>query len=110
MNKHRPQTRTLGVTEARQQFSSLLNQVFGGEERVIVEKNGIPVAALVSARDLDRLEQFEEKWERGFEVFDEIGAAFADVPLDELEREVARAVRQARKELREERTQAASRP
>jgi prevent-host-death family protein len=48
-------TKTIKASEARQQFSQLLNEVFRRETRVIVEKSGIPVAAIVSAEDFKRL-------------------------------------------------------
>lgn len=102
MRERAPTTQTVKASMARQQFSQLLNQVFRGETRVVVEKSGIPVAAIVSAQDLERLDQLEAERERDFKILDEIGEAFRDVPLDELKREVVRAVAAARRELREE--------
>jgi prevent-host-death family protein len=57
MQEREPMTKTLKASEARQQFSELLNQVFKGETRVLVEKSGIPVAAIVSTTDLNKLQQ-----------------------------------------------------
>lgn len=102
MREREPMTQTMKASEARQQFSQLLNQVFRGETRVVVEKSGIPVAAIISAQDLERLARFEAQREKDFAVIDEIRAAFKDVPDEELEREVARAVTDARARLREE--------
>ena len=95
-----PKTQTLGTTEARQQFSKLLNEVFREETRVIVEKNGIPVAAIISAKDLEWLEKYEEQRREHFAVLDRIGEKFKDVPIEEIEREVDRAVREVRAEYR----------
>ncbi|MGI8551157.1 MAG: type II toxin-antitoxin system prevent-host-death family antitoxin [Dehalococcoidia bacterium] len=92
------------VSEARDQFSRLLNQVYRQEKRVLVEKSGIPVAAIVSAADLTRLQQLEGRRNTDFAALDAFGKAFRDVPDDELEREVASAVAEARAELRAERT------
>jgi prevent-host-death family protein len=99
--------RTMKASEARQQFSQVLNQVYREQVRVLVEKSGIPVAGIVSARDLERLRQLEDQRERDFAVIDEIRDAFKDVPDAEIEREVARAVAAARKKLRAERERAA---
>jgi prevent-host-death family protein len=98
-----PQTQTTKASEARQQFSRLLNQVFRKQTRVIVEKSGIPVAALISTADLDRLTRFERERAERFQALDASRAAFRDVPDEELEQEVARAVAEARQELRAER-------
>src|SRR2546421_12832255 len=89
-------TQTMNVTQARQEFSQLLNKVFRRETRVIVEKSGIPVAAIISAEDLERLQLLEEQRQRNFDAIEAIGAAFKDVPDEELEAEVARAVGEAR--------------
>lgn len=83
---------TIKATAARQQFSELVNQVFRREKRVLIEKSGIPVAALISADDLEKLARLEAERERDFAVLDEVGQAFAAVPPDELEREVRKAV------------------
>ena len=102
MREREPMTQTMKASEARQQFSQLLNQVFRRETRVIVEKSGIPVAAIISAQDLERFSRLEAEREQQFKILDEIGEAFKDVPDEELEREVARAVAEARAKLREE--------
>jgi prevent-host-death family protein len=91
-----PLTETLNITTARSQLSELVNRVFSRETRVIIQKSGIPVAAIVSAEDAARLEEFERQRGEDFAFFEAIQAKFADVPVDEHEREVARAVRQAR--------------
>lgn len=90
------------ASEARQQFSQVLNKVFRRETRVLVEKSGIPVAAIISAQDLERLQRLEEEREKDFGIIDEMRAAFKDVPDEELEREVARAVASARAKRRQQ--------
>ena len=57
--------RKVKASEARQQFSGLLNEVYDRQARVIVERSGIPVAAIVSPDDLADLERVEaERQER----------------------------------------------
>lgn len=75
-------------------------------KRALVEKNGIPVGAVVSARDLDRLRVLDEKGERAVKAFEAIQARFADVPEDELERDLEKAIAEAREILRQEREDA----
>lgn len=103
MREREPTTQTIKASEARQQFSQLLNKVFRREARVIVEKSGIPVAAIISAQDLERLERLEEERERDFSVLDEMRAAFKDIPPEEIDREVAKAIAEVRQEQRSRR-------
>jgi prevent-host-death family protein len=106
MREREPMTKTMKASEARQQFSQLLNEVFRGEARVIVEKSGIPVAAIVSAEDFKQISRIEEERRRDFAILDIMREAFKDVPADEIEREVSRALREIREENRKQRSAA----
>ena len=44
------------VTEARAQFSELVNRVGFGKERIILTRHGRPLVALIPAEDLDDLD------------------------------------------------------
>lgn len=90
-------------TDARQHLSQVVNRVARKETRVLLEKSGVPVAALVSPDDLQRLNEFEARREERFAAMRTFSATFAGVPDDELERELARAQNAARVELRAER-------
>lgn len=93
MAEHEPiVTRTMKLTEARQHFSQVLTEVSRGQTRVLVEKSGIPIAGIVSAADLKRLNRYEEQRAERFRALEETSRAFEDVPLEELEGEVARAL------------------
>lgn len=94
------------ISEVRGQLNSLVNRVYRHEARVVVEKNGIPVAGIVSADDLRRLDQLDRQREADFEVFDELPEAFKDVPDDEIEREADRALAHVREEMRAEQKRA----
>lgn len=94
-------TQIMKASDVRQHWSKLLNQVFRKEVRVLVEKSGIPVAAIVSAEDLKRLARLEEELRRDFTILDEMREAFKDVPPEEIEREVSRAISQVREEKRQ---------
>ncbi|MBI4492033.1 MAG: type II toxin-antitoxin system Phd/YefM family antitoxin [Chloroflexi bacterium] len=107
MREREPAIETVKASEARQNFSQLLSKVFRRETRVIVEKSGIPVAAIISAQDLKRFQRLEEEREQRFKALDATREAFKDVPDEELEREVARAVAEARSKHRRTRQTAA---
>src|ERR671919_2279812 len=100
MREREPMTKTMKASEARQQFSHLLNEVFRRESRVVVEKSGIPVAAIISASDLELLKQLEAQRAERFRALDETREAFTDVPDAELEQEVAKALAAARQKRR----------
>ncbi|MCL4543210.1 MAG: type II toxin-antitoxin system Phd/YefM family antitoxin [Chloroflexi bacterium] len=56
-------TQTMPVSQARQKFGELINQVYKRQVRIIVEKSGIPVAALVALPDLERWLRQEQQHE-----------------------------------------------
>ncbi|MFC8829057.1 type II toxin-antitoxin system Phd/YefM family antitoxin [Streptomyces sp. NPDC057137] len=47
------------VTQARAELADLINRVVYGDERVVVTRHGKPLVALVSAADLERLENLK---------------------------------------------------
>ena len=88
------------ASEVREQWSQLLNKVFRDQTRVVVEKSGIPVAAVISAEELKRFISLEEQREKRFKALDKIRVAFKAVPTDELEQEIDKAISQVRKDKR----------
>jgi prevent-host-death family protein len=94
--------KTIKASVARQQFSQLLNDVYRTENRVLVEKSGIPVAAIIPAKDLALLARLEAERDKDFAILDEIGEAFKDVSPAEIEREVKRAITHVRREKRQQ--------
>ena len=106
MSEQQPMIQTMKATDARQQFASVINRVARKEARVVVEKSGIPVAGIVSADDvkrLDQLDQLEREREATFAIVDELRAALKGVPPEEIEREAERALNEVRAEMRAER-------
>ena len=97
MREREPMTQTMKASEARGAWSKLLNQVFRRETRVVVEKHGIPIAAIISAEDLRMLNELEAERRRRFEVLDEIRGVLANVSTEDLEQEVEQAITEARK-------------
>lgn len=93
-------TQVMKASDVRAQWSQLLNKVFRSKTRVVVEKSGIPVAAVISAEDLQKFTQMEEQRERRFKALDKMRDAFKDVPSEEIDREVKRAISQVRAENR----------
>jgi prevent-host-death family protein len=98
----------LNIATTRSQLSELVNRVFARQTRVIIEKSGIPVAVLVSAEDAARLEEYDRQRQEDFAFIETIQEKFAGIPVDEHEREVARAVGQARRRQKARATSAAT--
>ena len=102
MSERGPVTTTIKAADARSRWSRILNAVIHGGERVLIERSGVPVAAIISADDLARLQRLEAERDMRFRVIDRARKAFADVPDEELEREVERALADARTQRRNE--------
>jgi prevent-host-death family protein len=100
MQEREPMTKTLKASVARQQFSELLNQVFKGETRVLVEKSGIPVAAIVSATDLNKLQQLESQQSERFKLLERLRAGFADLSEEQIQRAVTEIIEKQRQQER----------
>lgn len=96
-------TQVMKASEARAQWSQLLNRVFRDQTRVVVEKSGIPVAAVISAEDLERFNRLEKQRTERFKALDNMRDVFKDVPQVKLEREVNKALAQVRAEKRKTR-------
>lgn len=89
-------TQVMQSSDVRAKWSQLLNKVFRDQTRIVVEKSGIPVAAVISAEELERFTKLEEQRERNFTVLDEIGEKFKDVSAEEIERAVNKALTRVR--------------
>ncbi len=103
MSESKPITRAMKISDVKSQISSLVNAVYRQETRVLVEKAGIPVAALVSVRDLKRLARLDEQRDERWQVLKAMRAPFLGVPAEEIEREAAKAIAEVRAERRTER-------
>lgn len=90
--------RTVKASEARQRLSGLLNEVFDQKTRVVIQRSGIPVAAVVSPADLANLEKMESEKEDRLAVLAQMREPFKGVPSEEIEREVERAIAEVRRE------------
>jgi prevent-host-death family protein len=96
-------TQTVKASAVRTRWSQIINEVARRQVRVIVEKSGVPVAAIVSTDDLERLEQLDYQRRERLKTLDESQAVFQDLPDTEIEAEVARALAEVRAEHRRRR-------
>ena len=101
-----PVTETIKISDVKQGLNSLVNRVYRREARILIEKSGVPVAAIVSVRDLERLEQLDRKWAEGARALREFAAGFVDQTPEDIERETAKAIAEVRAEQWAEQEQA----
>jgi prevent-host-death family protein len=102
MRQGTPETQTMKISDVKNQLSSLVNEIYRREKRILIEKAGIPVAALLSADDLALLEERDRRWEEGAQAMERMSVAFADVPVEELEAEIRRIIDENRRRDAEE--------
>lgn len=90
--------RRIGAAEARQNFSQLIGDVRTTEEPVIIEKGGIPVAAVVPLGVLEREQRWAEERSGRLALLARLRRPFRDVSTEEIERQAAIAVADVRSE------------
>lgn len=88
--------RRIAVAEARQRFSRILDDVREAEEPVIIEKSGVPVAAVVPLGVLDRDRRWAAERAERIALLERLRRPFRDVPTDEVETQVRKAIASVR--------------
>ena len=101
-------TKSMKISHVKNELSGIVTEVNRNGTRVLIERSGIPVAAIISAADLDRFVRYEQARAERFKVIEEIREAFKDVPDEEIEWETDRIVARIRTENRQRALQAAA--
>lgn len=99
-----PTETPMKLSDTKQQLSQVINRVARGETRIVVEKSGLAVAAIISVEEYRRFREQEARRAKRFEAIERISHAFDDVSDEELEHELVKARDIARTQLRAERT------
>ncbi|MCL5985838.1 MAG: type II toxin-antitoxin system Phd/YefM family antitoxin [Actinobacteria bacterium] len=60
MIERKPMLHTIKASEARTNFGQVLKRVHRCDERIIIEKGGLSVAAIIGIDDLEKLTQLEK--------------------------------------------------
>lgn len=84
--------RRIAVAEARRRFSRILDAVREAEEPVIIEKSGVPVAAVVPLAVLDRDRRWATERAERLALLERMRRPFLDVATDEIETQVRKAI------------------
>jgi prevent-host-death family protein len=102
--------RVVPATQAKNNFGEVIKRTYEEGEVQIIERSGIPIAAIISMSDLERLypEKLKEfpkaamsaerqrAWQRLIRVLNEVQQGSEDLSEEEVEADVARAVEEVR--------------
>ena len=88
----------MAVAEARRRFSRILDDVRESDEPVIIEKSGVPVAAVVPLTVLDRDRRWVAERAERIALLERMRRPFRDVPTEEIETQVRKAIASVRTE------------
>jgi hypothetical protein len=80
------------ISEAKSHLSTVVNDVFRRETRILVEKSGIAVSVILATSDLERLDRLDRQCAERTAPLEAFGAVLADVPAAEPQRDVNRIV------------------
>lgn len=90
-------TKKLKASETKQRFEAVLDEVSREKTRIVVEKSGSPIAAVIPAHDLRRLQSLDAEEDA---LLARMGAAFSDLTEEQIVEGVARAIEDVRSERR----------
>lgn len=92
--------REASAITVRQHFGDLLNQVQQRRDAIIITEDGKPVAALVDIELFDKIQAMRAAFEQTLQA---LNTAYANVPAEQAETEIAEAVTFAREQRRQQR-------
>jgi prevent-host-death family protein len=98
MSVQQQRTEQRNSTDVQTHWDEVLGEVCRDGTRVVIERDGAPVAALISAEDLRRFQEIERERAQQFEALFASWEAFKDVPVGDVEAEVAQVVAEVRAE------------
>ncbi len=85
----------IGARDIRQRFAEILGKVGFGGDIAVVERSGKPMAALIP---IEMYEQIIAEREARFQIVEKIRAVQANFTPEEIERDVAQAIKKVRKQ------------
>jgi hypothetical protein len=94
------------ISDVKNTLSCLVNKIYRKETRVLVEKAEIPVVALRSAEDLERLPQLDEEDQQARKVLEAMRAPFRGITSEDIQQEADKAIAQVRARRRAEQASA----
>lgn len=91
----------VSVDEFRTKLSEFIGRVVYGRDRIVIKKYNREAAILLSIEEYERLidptKRFtKEEWKKGFEFIDKARMASKDVPIEEAEALIEKAIKEVR--------------
>ncbi len=83
----------IGARDLRQKFAEILGKVGFGGDVAVVEKSGKPMAAIIP---IEMYQKLVAEREARFQIVDKIRNQQAERPMNEIEEDVAAAIKRAR--------------
>ncbi len=83
--------KVVGAYEARRRFGQIIEEAYYRRDHFIVERAGRPMAAIVPVQDYERWQRLAKG--RFFQMLDDSWRRNADVPAEDLKRDVDEALR-----------------
>lgn len=99
-----PRVERLDAETVRTDWLPALARVASGEVRLLIERDGTPLAALISADDFKLFLRDDRKRREQLSALYASWEAFKDVPPEEIEREIEKATAEVRAERRARKT------
>lgn len=97
------QNEKMNISQVREKISQLFQNLYDDQDkRIVVEKSGIVMGAVVSPLDLMRLTQLDKKREEALNFIGEMRSGFKDQTEEEILENAVRAVREVRTKSNEE--------
>lgn len=94
---------TLPIAEVAERLSHLVDDVAVHSKNIAIEKEGVPVAVIISMDDWQELRQRNDQIQRRRHVLEMMREPFRGVSAEEIERETDKAVAEVRAEMKAER-------
>ncbi len=102
MSASMPVEKIMNVSDTKQQLSRVVNSVARGETRVVVEKSGLPVVAIISIEEYRRLQSNDESRSIRRQRLADAFASFSDGFNDVSDPEIDQVLAELKKEIRVE--------
>ncbi len=78
MPAEKPMQVTLRSTDVQRHFKEVVNRAGSGKEHIIVERDGLPVIAIISMAEYDALMRERERQQERFERFERAARAIEE--------------------------------
>ncbi|MHB8595440.1 MAG: hypothetical protein ACYDER_01365 [Ktedonobacteraceae bacterium] len=98
------QNQKMNISSVREKLGEIFGKIYHEQDkRIIVEKSGIVVGAVVSPLDLKRLIELDKKKAEADGIFNRMMGSFKDIPEEEILENAVKATRKVRRQIYEER-------